>query len=104
MGQPQVLLIAIVLPFNHTLLWLYVLPLPVLTWLTTRPVIESKRLPDLVESQARYLTEPRAWVRLVPLSEKDRHAAVRDMSVVGPHSGRWYVKDIRASTQPMGTQ
>jgi hypothetical protein len=26
-----------------------------------------------------------------------------DMSVIDPQSGRWYVKDIRASTQPMGT-
>ena len=26
-----------------------------------------------------------------------------DMSVVDPQSGRWYVRDIRASTQPMGT-
>jgi MinD-like ATPase involved in chromosome partitioning or flagellar assembly len=67
-----VLLIAIGLPFNHTLLWLYVLPPGLLTWLTTRPVLESKRLPELIESQARYLTEPRTWVRLVPLSEKDQ--------------------------------
>jgi hypothetical protein len=27
-----------------------------------------------------------------------------DMSVVDRQSARWYVKDIRASTQPMGTQ
>jgi hypothetical protein len=66
------LLIAVGLPFNHTLVWLYVLPPGVLTWLTTRPVIEGKRLPELVESQARYLTEPRTWVRLTPLSEKDQ--------------------------------
>jgi len=64
-----VLLIAIGLPFNHTLVWLYVLPPGLLTWLTTRPVIENKRLPELVESQVRYLTEPRTWVRLTPLSE-----------------------------------
>src|SRR5262249_52731592 len=32
------------LPFNHSLVWLYVLPPGVLTWLTTRPVIGSKRL------------------------------------------------------------
>ena len=67
-----VLLIAIGLPFNHTLVWLYVLPPGLLTWLTTRPVIENKRLPELVESQVRYLTEPRTWVRLTPLSEKDQ--------------------------------
>ncbi len=67
-----VLLVAIGLPFNHTLVWLYVLPPGVLTWLITRPVIENKRLPELLESQARYLTEPRVWVRLAPLSEKDQ--------------------------------
>jgi hypothetical protein len=67
-----VLLIAIGLPFNHTLVWLYVLPPGLLTWLTTRPVIENKRLPELVESQMRYLGEPRTWVRLTPLSEKDK--------------------------------
>ncbi|HET6190428.1 MAG TPA: TcpE family conjugal transfer membrane protein [Trebonia sp.] len=67
-----VLLIAIGLPFNHTLVWLYVLPPGLLTWLTTRPVIENKRLPELVESQARYLTEPRVWTRLTPLNEKDQ--------------------------------
>jgi hypothetical protein len=44
------LLIATGLPFNHTLVWLYVLPPGVLTWLTTRPVIENKRLPELLES------------------------------------------------------
>jgi len=38
-----VLLIAIGLPFNHTLIWLYVLPPGLITWLTTRPVIENKR-------------------------------------------------------------
>ena len=69
-----VLLIAIGLPFNHTLLWLYVLPPGLLTWLTTRPVIEGKRLPELVESQVRYLTEPRTFVRLTPLAEKDQMA------------------------------
>jgi hypothetical protein len=67
-----VLLIAIGLPFNHTLVWLYILPPGVLTWLTTRPVLESKRLPELVESQMRYLSEPKTFVRLAPLSEKDQ--------------------------------
>jgi hypothetical protein len=30
-------------------------------------------------------------------------AITYDMSVVDQQSGRWYVKDIRASTQPMGS-
>ena len=33
-----------------------------------------------------------------------RLATTHDMSVVDQQSGRWYVKDIRASTQPMGSQ
>jgi hypothetical protein len=65
-----VLLIAIGLPFNHTLVWLYVLPPGLLTWLTTRPVIENKRLPELLESQVRYLAEPRVWTRLAPLKRE----------------------------------
>ena len=64
-------LVAIGLPFNHNLVWLYVLPPGVLTWLTTRPVIESKRLPELVGSQLRYLAEPRTWCRMAPFAEKD---------------------------------
>jgi hypothetical protein len=31
-------------------------------------------------------------------------ATTYDMSVVDQQSGKWYVEDIRASTQPMGTQ
>ena len=31
-------------------------------------------------------------------------AATYDMSVIDQQSGRWYVRKIRASTQPMGTQ
>src|SRR4029077_17399838 len=69
---PYVLfLIAVGLPFNHNLVWLYVLPPGVLTWLTTRPVIESKRLPELVGSQLRYVAEPRTWCRMTPFAEKD---------------------------------
>jgi len=44
-----------------------------------------------------------------PLSEQvgtgaPRLARTYDMTVIDQQSGRWYVKDIRASTQPMGTQ
>jgi hypothetical protein len=33
-----------------------------------------------------------------------RLATTYDMTVIDQQSGRWYVRDIRASTQPMGTQ
>ncbi len=69
---PYVVLLEVLgLPFNHTLIWLYILPPGVFTWLATRPVLESKRLPELVKSQVRYLAEPRAWCRMAPSSERD---------------------------------
>src|SRR5207244_2560709 len=69
---PYVLVLSLIgVPFSHTLLWIYVLPPGVLAWLTTRPVLEGKRLPELVTSQLRYLLEPRTWCRLAPLAEKD---------------------------------
>ncbi len=69
---PYVLLLTVLgLPFNHTLIWLYLLPPGFLTWLVTRPVLESKRLPELVKSQLRYLAEPRILCRMSPLAEHD---------------------------------
>jgi hypothetical protein len=59
------------MPFSHTWVWLYVLPPGVLAWLVTRPVLEGKRLPELLLSQLRYLSEPRTWCRMAPLAEKD---------------------------------
>jgi len=64
------------MPFSHTWFWLYVLPPGVLAWLVTRPVLESKRLPELVTSQLRYLSEPRTWCRMAPLAEKDEITVV----------------------------
>jgi hypothetical protein len=60
------------MPFSHTWIWLYVLPPGVLAWLATRPVLEGKRLPELVLSQLRYVSEPRTWCRMAPLAEKDQ--------------------------------
>jgi MinD-like ATPase involved in chromosome partitioning or flagellar assembly len=57
------------LPFDHRLFWLYILPPGLATWLATRPVIENKRLPELLSSQIRYLAEPRTWCRLMPAEE-----------------------------------
>lgn len=69
---PYVILLTLFgLPFSHTLFWIYVLPPGVLTWLATRPVLESKRLPELIISQVRYIGEPSAWCRMTPHVEKD---------------------------------
>jgi len=69
---PYMLILTMVgMPFSHTWVWLYVLPPGVLAWLVTRPVLEGKRLPELVLSQLRYLSEPRTWCRMAPLAEQD---------------------------------
>ncbi len=74
---PYVLLLTTFgVPLDHSLFWLYVLPPGALTWLATRPVLESKRLPELVISQVRYLVEPKVWCRLAPLAARDRITVV----------------------------
>src|SRR5215469_1248818 len=74
---PYVVILKVIgLPFSHTLLWLYILPPAVLAWLITRPVLEGKRLPELVVSQVRYLGEPRTWCRMAPLTEKEEITVV----------------------------
>lgn len=74
---PYMLALTLVgMPFSHTWVWLYVLPPGAAAWLVTRPVLEGKRLPELVVSQVRYLTEPRTWCRLAPLTEDDHIAVV----------------------------
>jgi hypothetical protein len=74
---PYVVVLKLVgLPFSHTLLWLYILPPGALAWLVTRPVLEGKRLPELVVSQLRYLNEPHTWCRMAPLAERDQIVVV----------------------------
>jgi len=74
-GIPYTLILTMAgMPFSHTWVWLYLLPPGVLAWLVTRPVLEGKRLPELVASQLRYLSEPRTWCRMMPLAEKDQIA------------------------------
>jgi MinD-like ATPase involved in chromosome partitioning or flagellar assembly len=74
---PYMLILTVAgMPFSHTWLWLYLLPPGVLAWLVTRPVLEGKRLPELVLSQLRYVSEPRTWCRMAPLAEKDHMVVV----------------------------
>jgi MinD-like ATPase involved in chromosome partitioning or flagellar assembly len=65
-----VLLKVIGIPFRGGwILPLYIVPPGILTWMATRPVIEGKRLTELLLSQSRYLVEPRTWCRLTPIRE-----------------------------------
>ncbi|WP_030165208.1 TcpE family conjugal transfer membrane protein [Spirillospora albida] len=67
---PWIVLMRLVgLPFESPWHVLYVVPPGVLTWLATRPVIEGKRLTELLLSQGRFLAEPRTWCRLTPIRE-----------------------------------
>ncbi|WP_344449885.1 conjugal transfer protein, partial [Actinocorallia aurantiaca] len=56
-------------PFGAPWHVLYLVPPGVVAWLATRPVIEGKRLNELLQSQTRYLSEPRTWCRLTPIRE-----------------------------------
>jgi hypothetical protein len=72
-AAPYMLILTLLgMPFSHTWVWVYVLPPGALAWLVTRPVLEAKRLPELVLSQVRYIFEPRTWCRLAPSAEKDQ--------------------------------
>ena len=66
-----VFLYLIGLPFEAPWHVIYLVPPGVLTWLSTRPVIESKRLTELLQSQLRYMSEPRTWCRMAPFDEPD---------------------------------
>ncbi|WP_433245212.1 TcpE family conjugal transfer membrane protein [Streptosporangium sp. CA-135522] len=57
------------LPFDAPWHVVYLVPPGIVTWLSTRPVIESKRLTELLQSQARYVGEPRTWCRMAPAAE-----------------------------------
>ncbi|MCC5574342.1 hypothetical protein IMZ11_01635 [Microtetraspora sp. AC03309] len=59
------------LPFDAPWHVVYLVPPGIVTWLSTRPVIEGKRLTELLQSQVRYLAEPRTWCRMAPVSEPD---------------------------------
>ncbi|GGO09021.1 hypothetical protein GCM10010116_18290 [Microbispora rosea subsp. aerata] len=66
-----VFLYLIGLPFAAPWHVIYLVPPGVLTWLSTRPVIENKRLTELLQSQLRYMSEPRTWCRMAPYDEPD---------------------------------
>src|SRR5262249_40146151 len=71
-----VLLQLLQVPFHTPWHVLCLVPPGVLTWLSTRPVIENKRLTELLISQIRYLTEAKTWARLTPIREPDEVAIV----------------------------
>jgi hypothetical protein len=76
-AAPYAIVLAVArVPFSHSWLAAYVLPPGALAWFIARPVVEGKRLHELLVSQLRYVCEPRTWCRLAPLAEKDEIAVV----------------------------
>lgn len=67
----SLLLVLVGVPVQMPWHVLFLVPPGIVTWLSTRPVIEGKRLTELLESQLRYLGQPRAWYRLAPSSEPE---------------------------------
>jgi MinD-like ATPase involved in chromosome partitioning or flagellar assembly len=93
---PYVLFLTLIgVPFSHTLFWLYVLPPGVLTWLVTRPVLENKKLPELLVSQVRYLGEPKIWCRMAPATERDEIVVVGQVWHACPQPAAAAAVDIR---------
>ncbi|MFC4122310.1 TcpE family conjugal transfer membrane protein [Nonomuraea zeae] len=67
----SLLLVLVGVPVEMPWHVLFLVPPGIVTWLSTRPVIEGKRLTELLESQLRYLGQPKAWYRLAPTSEPE---------------------------------
>ncbi|SPL92702.1 similar to ATPase involved in chromosome partitioning [[Actinomadura] parvosata subsp. kistnae] len=67
----SLLLVLVGVPVQMPWHVLFLVPPGIVTWLSTRPVIEGKRLTELLESQLRYLGQPKAWYRLAPSSEPE---------------------------------
>ncbi|MEV0615057.1 TcpE family conjugal transfer membrane protein [Nonomuraea sp. NPDC050404] len=93
----SLLLILVGVPVKMPWHVLFLVPPGIVTWLSTRPVIEGKRLTELLESQLRYLGQPKAWYRLAPTAEPEtvtfsgrvwRTAPVRAKSKKAPRKAR----------------
>ena len=67
----SLLLVLVGVPVEMPWHVLFLVPPGIVTWLSTRPVIEGKRLNELLESHLRYLGQPKAWYRLAPTSEPE---------------------------------
>jgi MinD-like ATPase involved in chromosome partitioning or flagellar assembly len=104
---PWIILLQLLrVPFHAPWHVVYIVPPGVLTWLATRPVIEGKRLTELMISHFRYLTEARTWARLTPIREPDEVLVVgrvwrRRRTAPGRvHAGRQMEQTAERQAQP----
>ncbi|GAA3577549.1 hypothetical protein GCM10022419_068510 [Nonomuraea rosea] len=94
----SLLLVLVGVPVQMPWHVLFLVPPGIVTWLSTRPVIEGKRLTELLESQLRYLGQPKAWYRLAPSSEPE--AVTFSGRVWRTAPARAKIKAPRKSRQP----
>jgi MinD-like ATPase involved in chromosome partitioning or flagellar assembly len=94
----SLLLVLVGVPVQMPWHVLFLVPPGIVTWLSTRPVIEGKRLTELLESQLRYLGQPKAWYRLAPTSEPE--AVTFSGRVWRTAPARAKIKAPRKSRQP----
>ncbi|GAA4597433.1 hypothetical protein GCM10023194_72290 [Planotetraspora phitsanulokensis] len=80
----------------------YLVPPGVITWLSTRPVIEGKRLTEVLQSQLRYVAEPRIWCRMAPAAEPETITLTARVWRTAPSSAPVRVKAARKAvvTEP----
>ncbi|OLT26993.1 hypothetical protein BJF83_19615 [Nocardiopsis sp. CNR-923] len=83
----------------HLVLW--VVPPGVITVLATRPVIEGKRLTELLISQARFLAESRVYTRLAPEYEPGEIRVVVRVWHRHPDAGPLPAVGRRRAEQPV---
>ncbi|WP_161628078.1 TcpE family conjugal transfer membrane protein [Microbispora catharanthi] len=99
-----VFLYLIGLPFAAPWHVIYLVPPGVLTWLSTRPVIESKRLTELLQSQLRYMSEPRTWCRMAPFDEPDEIALTARVWRTTPPAAAAHARAARKARRPVSVK
>ncbi|GIG80234.1 TcpE family conjugal transfer membrane protein [Planotetraspora kaengkrachanensis] len=88
-------LLLVGVPFAAPWHVVYLVPPGVVTWLSTRPVIEGKRLTEVLQSQLRYLAEPRTWCRMAPAAEPETVTLTARVWRIAPSSAPVRVKAAR---------
>nr|WP_240972687.1 TcpE family conjugal transfer membrane protein [Nonomuraea sp. FMUSA5-5] len=96
----SLLLVLVGVPVQMPWHVLFLVPPGIVTWLSTRPVIEGKRLTELLESQLRYLGQPKAWYRLAPSSEPETVTFSGRVWRTGPARAKTKTKTHRKARQP----
>ncbi|NYE45638.1 MinD-like ATPase involved in chromosome partitioning or flagellar assembly [Spinactinospora alkalitolerans] len=86
-------------PFESPFHVIWIVPPGVIAFLATRPVIEGKRLTELLISQGRYATEARVYTRLAPQHEPNHIVVAVRVWHRDPAAGPLPVVDKKAARE-----